>query len=474
MANMSDEEYLDSLLNAVITEEEKEKERINVDTEDFFKQELADMTDNLDEDVFAEWGGQPLTTSKEQPQTTTSMEDNTPAKIEEPVDTTSVSQEMPVTEEPQELLKPEPESIQPEPTAEEIAEPETEDQDFLDSLDKLFTGEESSESLDSIGEPAEEPLQEAVSESDIAANAFFESESIDEQPENDELQETDIPETEELTEAPKKQPNKVLSWLFGIGGEDEPEFTEEELLQQEEAEKLKQEEKARKKQEKEEQSKEKKEENKVKKEQKKKEKEEQAKKKAAKKQEEKEKRAREDNPNSRIRVPKQGIILVFTIAIAFILAVALGGNMLTDSLDIKEANSSFAKKKYQEAYDKLVGKTLKGEDKRLYDQVSAIMYIQHAQDSYTNFMKMNSYPQACDALIKGVGKYYENNAKAEELGVLEETTTIYQTIIKELKETFGISEKQARNLVGQRQDNQEEYTVQIYSLIESLTFEPTN
>lgn len=472
MANMSDEEYLDSLLNAVITEEEKEKERINVSTEDFFKQELAGMTDNLDEDVFAEWGGQPLTTSIEQPQADISMESNIPTKIEEPVDTTSVSQEMPVAEEPQELLNTETEleNIPSEPTVGETAGPEAEEQDFLDSLDKLFTGGELSESI----EPMEEPIQEAASESEILANPFLESERLDEQLEPDDLQEADIPKKEEPAEVQKKQPNKVLSWLFGIGGEDEPEFTEEELLQQEEAEQLKQEEKARKKQEKEEQAKEKKEENKAKKEQKKKEKEEQAKKKAAKKQEEKEQREREDNPNSRIRVPKQGIILVFTMAIAFILAVDLGGNMLMDSLDIKAANSSFAKKKYQEAYDKLAGKKLKGEDKRLYDQVSAVMYIQHAQDSYTNFMKMNYYPQACDALIKGVEKYYENNAKAEELGVLEETTTIYQTIIKELKETFGISEERARNLVGQRQDNQEEYTVQIYSLIESLTFEPTN
>lgn len=359
--------------------------------------------------------------------------------------------------------------------------------DLMNSLNAILGGVSADTEKSEEKEAAEQNDSGAAGDLDAILSSLDLSESdldaLSEQEEDGELSEHGISDMDEdaldgtlradtaLYEngagKPKKK-NKLLTWLFG--DELDPEKEEEErkrLIEKdeenEEKKKLAKEERAKAKLEEKEKKKQEKEEKK------------QAKKEAKeakpkKEKKEKVKKPRTESPNERIKIPVQGWVLIFSFAAACFCGIYFGSMEFHYSQNIKAATDLLVKKDYRGAYDAISGMKLKADDEKLYEQICLVAYLDKGYKSYENFMELDMYGSALDALLKGVAKYKESNAKAEELGMSGDALAVYKSILKVLKDEFGLSQKKAEQLASQM-DKTKEYNQKVYDTVNKLTFE---
>lgn len=210
-----------------------------------------------------------------------------------------------------------------------------------------------------------------------------------------------------------------------------------------------------------------KEEEKAKKAQEKKEKKEQAKaekaEKAKKKAEEKAKRVKP--PVEIIKIPSVMYGLIFTVVAGIGVLVFFGSKTLSYNSDMKAATKAFVKDEYSKAYDYLAGMDIKSNDKNFYDQVVTIMYVEKQYLSYNNYRKIEDYERALNSLLKGIEKYDRHKATANELNVLDDMEISYGKIITALKYDFSLSEKEARAISDIF--NEEEYSNKVRDVVQN-------
>ena len=130
-------------------------------------------------------------------------------------------------------------------------------------------------------------------------------------------------------------------------------------------------------------------------------------------------------------------IAVFAAAM-FVLVVVVGNSMSYNN-NVSSAENFYNSGKYDQAYEKLAGLTLKEKDIPLYNKLRTIMSIYGDYTSYQNLTKVHLTAEALDCLINGYLHYDEYYAFAEEYEVTEEFDTIYQSIIYTLQQ-YGITE----------------------------------
>ena len=346
------------------------------------------------------------------------------------------------------------------------------DNDLMDSLNAILGGVSDTEESDTQENmqddtDSEDNLNAILSGLDLSESDLDVLEEQEEDGDLEEVNSSDLDEKPKPKSKPKKK-NKLLTWLFG--DELDPEKEEEErqrLIEQdeknEEQKKLAKEERAKAKLEEKEKKKQEKEEKK------------QAKKEAKeakpkKEKKEKVKKPRTESPNERIKIPTQGWILIFSLGAACFCGVYFGSMEFHYSQNIKTATDLLVKKDYRGAYDAISGMKLKADDEKLYEQICLVAYLDKGYKSYENFMELDMYGSALDALLKGVAKYKESNAKAEELGMSGDALTIYKSILKVLKDEFKLSQKKAEQLASEM-DKTKEYNQKVYDTVNKLTFE---
>ncbi len=363
------------------------------------------------------------------------------------------------------------------------------DNDLMDSLNAILNGTSDTEQpapeeeLELSLEPEVEDISSGSSDSEGNLDAILsgldltendldilneeESDFSEDQETLDDTLSADTDLYEKTPKKPKKK-NKLLTWLFG--DELDPEKEEEErkrLIEQDEKndeqKKLEKEERAKAKLEEKEKKKQEKEEKK------------QAKKEAKeakpkKEKKEKVKKPRTESPNERIKIPAQGWFLIFSIGAACFCGIYFGSMEFHYSRNIKTATDLLVKKDYRGAYDAISGMKLRTDDEKLYEQICLVAYLDKACKSYENFMELDMYGSALDSLLKGVAKYKESNAKAVEIGMSGDALSVYKSILKTLKDKFGLSQKKAEQLVS-LMDKTKEYNQKVYDTVNKLTFE---
>ena len=184
------------------------------------------------------------------------------------------------------------------------------------------------------------------------------------------------------------------------------------------------------------------------------------------KKEAKELRALEEESEIEGRINKAGAAIVFVILACLGVFVFVGTNMFSYNRGVAAAQSYFEKGQYEEAYNELSGLNLKEEDKILYDKVATIMHVYQQLDAYDTYCKAERYPQALDALLKGIREYEKYMPQAIELDVTDSMETIKSQMVSELSREYGITEEMARE-INQITDSSE-YSLRVYELAKNI------
>ena len=448
MANdsLSDEEYYDSLLKKITSNEGNEEES---------------MTDSMDADSLI----QELLKNTSEEELEQEQKPAEALSFERLKQSTAQSESM----------------IMGEKETEESSE------DFLKSLDSIV--KEVQDETEEIPESAqlfkaEQPLPQSeesseVEELDDSLNILDTSEEELKQEETNEKAENDTKEQKkksqkkvfkkeidvEKIETEKNSDkksfwNKLKNIFFKVEvvEEDEEGFSEEERALKESKEKEK---------------KNKKEEALVKKEAAKKEKEQKKqendqKKQAAKeakgkkKQEKKEKKAEKKaqrEPVERVKIKPVFLIFMLTVISAFVMLIMFSSNSLAYGNNINNAEKYLERQKYELAYNELAGLKIKKENEILYEKVRVLMLIEKQYNSYINFMNLDMPKQALDSLAKAVAQYDKNIDKADALGIAENMNPILDNVNYALQTEFNLSVDDIR-VINQIEDKNE-YTRQI-------------
>jgi len=152
------------------------------------------------------------------------------------------------------------------------------------------------------------------------------------------------------------------------------------------------------------------------------------------------------------RINRVGATIVFLFFAVVAIVIMSGSDLFSYAVSIHSAEKSFDKaldndvKYYTDAYNQIYGLEIKPQDQRFNDQVMTVMFVNKQLNSYNSFMVMEEYETALHSLLMGLyqyGDYYEPSIL---LGIDRDMDFVRSQILKELENTFGISEDEAEVL----------------------------
>ena len=140
--------------------------------------------------------------------------------------------------------------------------------------------------------------------------------------------------------------------------------------------------------------------------------------------------------------------------------------MFSYSNSIKNAQSYFDKGDYSRSYNELLGVDIKESDQLLYQKVVTVMHVYKQLEAYDAYYKESKYPEALDALLKGIREYEKYMPDAVELDVTSNLESIKAQIVTEMETEFGITEDMAKE-INQITDCAE-YSRRVYDLAQNV------
>lgn len=253
-------------------------------------------------------------------------------------------------------------------------------------------------------------------------------------------------ELEQGEEEKVKRPGFFKRIFGNVVTEEIAEAERQAKIDEEEKAKLKAEEKVKDQQEKQAKKEEKAEEKRLKKEANAAKKAQKAEEKAAKKAQKAAKKAAEKEAEEKEivgKLNKPGVIIVVIGAVIILAGVVVGTNVFGYRLTKSETEKYLQLDKYSDAYREVIGSKLKKKDPDGYERIVTIMKVQQSLDTYSSYTAMKYYPDALNALLRGLQKYDENIETARDLEVDGDLKACKDKILRILNDEFGLSESQA-------------------------------
>lgn len=130
------------------------------------------------------------------------------------------------------------------------------------------------------------------------------------------------------------------------------------------------------------------------------------------------------------------IMAFFAILTAVII---LGTNTFNYALVVRKAADYFSRQKYHMAYDEIAGVEVKEKDKELKDKIYTVMYVERLYESYEIDAKLGRMNKGLDSLLRGLTKYDEHYAEAQELNIVQDINYSRDKIISALLSTYGLT-----------------------------------
>ncbi len=161
------------------------------------------------------------------------------------------------------------------------------------------------------------------------------------------------------------------------------------------------------------------------------------------------------------RLNKVGVSIIAILTVMFLLAEISGTNIFSYRSTLKEAKDYFGMQKYTQAYQEILGTDVKKKDRETYDKIITVMKVQRSINSYNNYSNMKYYPDALNALLRGVQRYDENIEKARSLDVDGDLDSCRKQILSLLQEEFGVSEQEAYDLLSMEKEAYTDKVVEI-------------
>ena len=353
------------------------------------------------------------------------------------------------------------ETVAPQDNIEELPKEEepvaANEQDSVGGLDSMLSGILGDLDLgDSFSESSEAPADAAADDLLGTDEIPFTGDSF-----GDALNMENL-----MPEQPKEEEKKpgFFKKVFGNVITDEIAEAERKQAQEEkEAKEKLEEEEAKKKEEKEAEKEAKKQEKARKAEEKKKAKEARKAEKKAQKEEAKAKQEEEEAAELEIvgKLNRTGVIII-AIATVLFLAIEIGGTNLFGSYTTKKAAVNyFSLGKYTDAYEEAIGTNLKEKDRESYDKIKTVMKVQYALDSYQSYERMKYYPEALNALLKGIKRYDDTIEDGVKLNVDGDMMKCRNRIISTLQQEFALSESEAYAILALDKDSYTKRVVKI-------------
>ena len=148
------------------------------------------------------------------------------------------------------------------------------------------------------------------------------------------------------------------------------------------------------------------------------------------------------------KLNKVGVAIIAILTVTFLVVEIAGTNIHGYSSSKKQAMKYFEMGKYEQAYQEVLGTKVKEKDPDTYNKIRTVMQVQRALDSYQNYDAMNYYPDALNALIRGLQRYDANVETAKQLEIEDEVDGCKEQIVSLLQSEYGVSESQARELLS--------------------------
>jgi len=148
------------------------------------------------------------------------------------------------------------------------------------------------------------------------------------------------------------------------------------------------------------------------------------------------------------KLNKVGVAIIAILTVTFLVVEIAGTNIHGYSSSKKQAMKYFEMGKYEQAYQEVLGTKVKEKDPDTYNKIRTVMQVQRALDSYQNYDAMNYYPDALNALIRGLQRYDANLETAKQLEIEDEVDGCKEQIVSLLQSEYCVSESQARELLS--------------------------
>lgn len=148
------------------------------------------------------------------------------------------------------------------------------------------------------------------------------------------------------------------------------------------------------------------------------------------------------------KLNKPGVIIVVTGAALILAGVVIGTEVFGYNSSKSEAEKYFSLQRYSEAYNEARGTKLEERDPGLYNKIITVMKVQQSLDTYNSYAEMKYYPDALNALLRGLQKYDNNIETAMDFEVEGDMKVCRNKILNILKDEFGLSENRAYDILS--------------------------
>ena len=188
------------------------------------------------------------------------------------------------------------------------------------------------------------------------------------------------------------------------------------------------------------------------------------------------------------RINRVGATIVFVLFAVCAVGLFFGSGIFGYAVSVHSAESDFKKaynnnvKYYTDAYNEIYGLNVKPEDQMLNDQIMTVMFVNKELTSYNSHMVLNDYESALHSLLLGLHRYGKFYEEARALGIDRDMDFVRTQILKELEETFHVSEDEAELLrsmleaagtgginTGIDADAARLYNLKLYEIVEEMS-----
>lgn len=160
----------------------------------------------------------------------------------------------------------------------------------------------------------------------------------------------------------------------------------------------------------------------------------------------KEKKVKEPKPAAPQQIIPVGTILKTILVVAVLCSgIIVSSKIISYNLDIKNAKDLYSKGSYSEAYEILQGMDIRDDDKDFYMKSRIMASLCQGIESYDNYMKIDDETLAIAALVTTVSRKFVLDEDIIKYEVDIPAQTVYARVLSML-EKYGISEQTALDL----------------------------
>ncbi len=161
------------------------------------------------------------------------------------------------------------------------------------------------------------------------------------------------------------------------------------------------------------------------------------------------------------KLNRVGVSIIVVLTVLFLAAEISGTKIFSYRSTLNQAKDYFEMQRYTQAYQEILGTDIKEKDQETYDKIVTVMKVQRSLNSYANYDSMKYYPDALNALLRGIEKYDENIETGRNLEVEKDMDSCREQILSILQEEYGLSESEAYDILSMEKEAYTEKVVEI-------------